>query len=855
MSAHHRSWPLIVALTALAAALAQPACARAQQDGDADRAAGRYDDAITAFRTAAEAGDVAARRKLVRTLMDVGRYDDAARAALNGSSAPAPDLAATYGALMRVRGRTADARAAFERARAGRASDSAQALLGLALLDVHAGARARAFARFDRFIDIYNAGAARTSDDLMAVGIAVGHLGRRDPQLFHDASAALQEAIAADAGNHEARVALGELFLAKFNTTEAGALFGEVLGRNPHHPGALLGVARVRIVEGTGDAAEPIAQALATNPGHAGAYLLRARLAIAAERYDSADVWIARAAQLDTSSHEARTLAAATTFLRGGDAEQAARAVLARDGAHSAVYTTMAELAVQNRRYRDAVQLAARAIALDSTDWSAHALLGLNMLRIGPAEPARAALETAFHGDPFNVWVKNTLDLLDTYPEYRTVASPRFAFLLHEREAELLFPYASALAEEAYDALAERYGYRPDTPVRVEIYPRHADFSVRTVGLAGLGALGVAFGNILALDSPAAREPGAFNWGSTLWHEIAHAVTLGASRHRVPRWLTEGISVREERRARSGWGDDFSIDFALAYQQDRLRRPSELNAGFMRPRFAAEVGLSYYLASLVVEWIEEAHGSDALRAMLRAYADGAADDQVLRRVLGLTAAQLDREFDAWLRARYATQLGSVRIQDEVVGGAFLTHLRAGRAALAAGDTVTGRGELERAAALFPEFGGADSPYRLLARLHERTGDLAGAAAQLARQIAVNETDLEAHRELARLRARLGDARGAADALERAVYIHPFERGLHEELAAQYAQAGDRAGVVRARAALVALDPVDRAEALYQLALAQHEAGDDGSARRTVLRALEIAPNYEAAQQLLLQVRR
>jgi len=74
-------------------------------------------------------------------------------------------------------------------------------------------------------------------------------------------------------------------------------------------------------------------------------------------------------------------------------------------------------------------------------------------------------------------------------------------------------------------------------------YRRHADFSVRTVGLAGLGALGVSFGSTLAMDAPSARPPGDFNWGSTAWHELTHAFTLGASGHRVPRWLSEGLSV------------------------------------------------------------------------------------------------------------------------------------------------------------------------------------------------------------------------------------------------------------------------------------------------------------------------
>jgi Tfp pilus assembly protein PilF len=65
--------------------------------------------------------------------------------------------------------------------------------------------------------------------------------------------------------------------------------------------------------------------------------------------------------------------------------------------------------------------------------------------------------------------------------------------------------------------------------------------------------------------------------------------------------------------------------------------------------------------------------------------------------------------------------------------------------------------------------------------------------------------------------------------------------------------GDRAGLVRARRALVALDPVDRPEALYQLALALAEAGDAAAARREVLHALEIAPRFQRAQELLLRL--
>jgi cellulose synthase operon protein C len=217
------------------------------------------------------------------------------------------------------------------------------------------------------------------------------------------------------------------------------------------------------------------------------------------------------------------------------------------------------------------------------------------------------------------------------------------------------------VAEEAWQALTRRYGAAAELPIRVEVYPHSADFSVRTVGLAGLGALGVAFGSILAMDSPAARDIGDFNWGSTLWHEISHAITLGASNSRVPRWLTEGIAVLDERRAREGWGEGLRLDFLAVLKQGRLLPVSGLNAGFVRPTYPGQVMHAYFQASLVAELIEQLHGERALRDMLRAYAQGRTTAQVFREVLRTDEQAFDARFEQWIREKYATQLGAITV--------------------------------------------------------------------------------------------------------------------------------------------------------------------------------------------------
>jgi Flp pilus assembly protein TadD len=112
-----------------------------------------------------------------------------------------------------------------------------------------------------------------------------------------------------------------------------------------------------------------------------------------------------------------------------------------------------------------------------------------------------------------------------------------------------------------------------------------------------------------------------------------------------------------------------------------------------------------------------------------------------------------------------------------------------------------------------------------------------------------------HLEEAELWLELGNKRAAAEALRNAVEITPFDVEPHQELATLLEELGDVEGAVLERRALLALDPPDKAEAHYLLALALRNAGERDEARTQVLRALEIAPSYEEALELLLELRR
>jgi hypothetical protein len=117
------------------------------------------------------------------------------------------------------------------------------------------------------------------------------------------------------------------------------------------------------------------------------------------------------------------------------------------------------------------------------------------------------------------------------------------------------------------------------------------------------------------MDSPTARKPDEFNWGSTLWHEFTHVITLQMTDHRIPRWFSEGLSVYEERKAYPGWGDDMKLQYLQAIKGKKLIPIADLNKGF----FDNRILVSYYQASLVADYIEGKWGFPAIRKMLMLY--------------------------------------------------------------------------------------------------------------------------------------------------------------------------------------------------------------------------------------------
>jgi tetratricopeptide (TPR) repeat protein len=379
-----------------------------------------------------------------------------------------------------------------------------------------------------------------------------------------------------------------------------------------------------------------------------------------------------------------------------------------------------------------------------------------------------------------------------------------------------------------------------------------------------IGALGACFGRVVTMDSPKARVPGTFNWGATLWHELAHVITLQLSNQRIPRWLTEGISVFEETRARPEWGREMEVTFARALNRGEVLPLDTLNAGFQNPQ---TISLAYYQASLLVEHIVAAHGEAALRALVVSFADGIDTDAAIREVLNVEMSALQSSYDAFLDQRFGALRAALTAPEDLTPDMPLDQVRALAArhpgsyavqmalgeSLRDADPQAAIAAYERASALVPMATGGESPQAQIVEIAMKLGDKARAAKALEALTAHDHTDLESARMLAGLLDQAADRERLKVALNRVVAVDPFDAGAHTTLGRMAMEDGRAADAVRDFRVALAGGAPDRASAHADLAEALVLTGARDDAKQQVLASLEVAPTYERAQELLLKL--
>ncbi len=657
---------------------------------------------------------------------------------------------------------------------------------------------------------------------------------------WEEANAAFRAAVKSDPKNPALRVRWGLLLLERFNPGEAADLFNEALELEKDYPPALFGLARVAAERMDPKAAELCRKALEKDPSMAEARELLANVLLEDGDFEAA---AAEARKLGARPG-GHAVMAAIALLRDEDASPALGAM----GRHAPGYARIARHLVLNRRYEEGIEHYRKALEIDPEFHAARSELGINLMRVGRDADARRELETAYEAGYRNAPTANSLKLLDTLAKFDAVRHPRFVLRLDRSESKLLAPHFAREIERALDVYEKKYGFRLPGPVQVEAYRNHADFEVRTLGVPGLGALGVAFGLSVAMDSPSARAPGAFHWASTLWHELSHVFVITATRHRVPRWFTEGLSVHEETAANPEWGDRLTPDIVAAMARGELLPVEQLDRGFQRPRSPGQVTVSYFQAGRICDFIVERWGWEKILEMIRAFRKPAATGEVLAQVLGVSGKEFDAQFLAWLKEQHRTPLANFsRWREE------LKRMHEARRSQKWQEVQKlAQGAIEA----YPEYVEAGSAYEALAGACEALGDAGCAVSALERYMKQGGRDPDLIKKLAKRLEEAGRTADAEAALARLLWIYPVkDEELHRRLAGLREKLGRWEGAAEEWRAVLASGTVDPASAWYGLALAYRGLQRNDEARDAVLAALEEAPGYRPAQRLLLELNR
>jgi cellulose synthase operon protein C len=663
--------------------------------------------------------------------------------------------------------------------------------------------------------------------------------------MYQDANSEFRKAVTQSDGNALYRIRWGMLLHERFNDTDAEGLFKEALERNPKDALAYYGLALVSADGFDNQAVVWDSQALLLDPKLVAAHELMANLALEDSDTDGAIREADAAISLSREALDAMAVHAAIEVLGDRAPDAWFDKIRAINPHYGEAYAIVAHHLVLNYRYQDAVAYDRKAIEIDPKLWSARSDLGVNLMRLGQEDEPRQQLEMCYENGYRNEETVNSLRLLDSYKNFVTYRDDTLILKLNKKEADLLRPYVEEVAKRAMATYEKKYKMKLSGPVQVELYPDHEDFAVRTMGMPGLGALGVTFGQVVSMDSPSGRKPGDFNWASTLWHEMSHVYILSATNHRVPRWFTEGLAVHEETQASPEWGDPITPDILAALHEKKLLPVEQLDRGFVRPQYETQVIVSYYEAGRMCDYIQERWGADKLLDMVHSFAQPTTTAAVIQKDLGITAAEFDKGFQDWV---YKSD-GKVADNFADWNAGLKDLVQQARSHNYDGVIAEG----PRVIQMYPEYIYAANAYGFLAEADLAKGDKAGAAAVLTQYEKAGGRDPDTLKQLASLEQQLGNEKEAAATLDRINYIYPVDEDLHRTLGNLWLTQQNYAGAIREYTAVVAMHPLDKASAEFDLAEAYFEDGQRDKAEDNVLQALEAAPDYRPAQKLLLQL--
>ncbi|HRE79907.1 MAG TPA: peptidase MA family metallohydrolase [Opitutaceae bacterium] len=676
----------------------------------------------------------------------------------------------------------------------------------------------------------------------------------------------------ADPTLRDVYLARGELALEKHDFALAAKAYREGLEKHPADPDLLYGAARA--YEGGSRKAmlEALAAALNANPRHVPSLLLEVDHAVDAEEYETAEALLNRVASINSLHPDVAAYRAVLAHLRNDPAAaQSARSLgLTVWAENPRVDFLIGKKLSQKYRFAEGAAAQRRALAFSADYLPAKAQLASDLLRLGEEGEGWALAQLVHEKDGYDVEAYNLVTLRDTLAKYAVLENDDFIVRMTSREAAVYGPRVLALLTRARAHLVERYGVELAKPTRVDIFGDQKDFAVRTFGLPDVqGFLGVCFGRVITANSPVAVGGKGVNWESVLWHEFCHVVTLQYTHNKMPRWLSEGISVYEENVTDPAWGMQMTPKFRAMIRDGKLTPLAKLSSVFITAPNPEAVQFAYFQSSLVVEFLVDRYGLDAIKGILGDLRDGVESTEALVKRTG-PLEEIESEFVVFAQ-RKAHAFASDAAMEAVPPPLLLPGAEAQLDAWVKKNPESLWGPLAQARRLareekwteaipllerlverFPTHTDLDGPYPFLVAGYRALSQTDKEEATLNAWTRGNDESSDAFLRLMELAEAKKDWAAVARNAERFLAINPMVYAPYRFLAKAQTELGQAPAAIAACATLLQLEPPNPSDVHFQLAELMAKVGDP-AARTHVLAALEDAPRHRAALALLLQL--
>lgn len=667
----------------------------------------------------------------------------------------------------------------------------------------------------------------------------------------------------------------GELALAKHDFDLAAKAFAAGLKQHPDDPDLHYGMALAFQNGDREQMGDSLQAALKKNPRHLPSLLLLANHKIDAEEYEVVGKLIEEVRSVNPWHPEAWAFTAVLAHLRNDMAgEAAARATALRFWTNNPRVDHLIGLKLsQKYRFKEGAERQRASLAMDPAYLPAKAQLASDLLRLGNDPEGWRLAQEVNQADAYDVTAYNLVTLRDSVAKYATLTNRYFVVRMAAREADVFGARVLELLTRARETLGAKYGVAIQDPTTVEIFQEQKDFGVRTFGMPdNPGYLGVCFGRVITANSPSATKGMSVNWEAVLWHEFCHVVTLQYTANRMPRWLSEGISVYEELQENKAWGQRMTPRYREMIFKGELTPISKLSGAFLAPKTPFHLQFAYYESALVVEFLVERYGLDKVRAILGDLREGV---EINASIAKHTAPMsgLEKDFGEYATARaralapgldfekpksggFGSALAAPTIAPATLGRAtnYWVLMQQAQELVSTKKWAEAKAPLQQLLTLYPAQTGKDSAYPLLSHVHRVLGETNEELAVLRRYAAEDDEASDAYLRLAELGAAAGDWPEVRRNSERFLSVNPLVAAPYRYLALAAENQGQPAAAIAAHRTLLLLDPPNPSEVHYRLARLLHQTGDAG-AKRQLLMALEDAPRHRAGLELLLELNR